>query len=153
MSSAGNFLWILFGGLLTGLLWVLAGVVMYVTILGIPWGRACFTFSNLAFLPFGREAVRIEVRRGRHGERGSAARALGNILWFVFGGWYLALSHVFAGILCCLSVVGIPFGLQHFKLGGLAIAPLGRRIVSVEEARILRTEAAHASIARARQPA
>jgi uncharacterized membrane protein YccF (DUF307 family) len=146
MGALGNFLWILLGGGFAALFWCLAGLLMFASIVGIPWGRACFTTANLVLLPFGREAVRAQSLAGRHLEGSGIGRALGNVAWFVLGGWYLALSHAFAGLFYCATVVGVPFGIQHFKLGGLALAPVGKRIVTKEEAQILRTESAHARI-------
>ncbi len=150
MGALGNFLWfVLAGGLLTSIFWCLAGCLMYATVIGIPWGRACFTMARLTALPFGREAVPVEIREGRYTEGGGAGRGLGNALWFLLGGWYLALMHAFSGLFACVTVIGIPFGLQHFKLGGLALAPIGKRIVTKEEAQILRTETARARVERA----
>lgn len=151
MGSLGNFLWFIFaGGGLSALLWCVAGAFMALTVIGLPWARACFTTANLVCLPFGREAVPAKSLAGRHLEGQGWLALLANVLWFIFGGWYLALAHAVGGLFCCMTVIGVPFGLQHFKLGGLALSPVGKRIVSKEEAAILANERAHARIRAAR---
>ncbi len=143
MSAIGNLLWfILGGGLVAGLLWILAGAIMYASIIGIPWGNSCFRLANLSFFPFGRTAVRRDILDSQPGPGSGPGGFLGNLVWFVLAGLWLALSHAGAGISYCLTIIGIPFGIQHFKLAGLALAPIGKEIVPLEVARAARERAA-----------
>jgi len=119
MSLLGNLIWIVFGGLLTALGWLVAGLICCLTIVGIPFGIQCFKIAGLVLAPFGKR-----VEPGHFGAMG----LLGNILWILFLGWELALAHLAAGVVLCITIVGIPFGLQHFKLAMLAILPFGAYI-------------------------
>jgi len=121
MSFVGNLIWIVFGGLLMSLGYLLFGVVYCVTIIGIPVGLQLFKMATLALMPFGREVS------DRNGQMGCWSLFL-NVLWIVFGGIEMALSHAVLGLLFCITVVGIPFGLQHFKLAMLALVPFGKEI-------------------------
>lgn len=121
MSLLGNIIWIVFGGLLMSLGYLLLGIVYCITIIGIPVGVQLFKMAGLSLWPFGREVV------DRNGQMGLWSILL-NVLWVVFGGVEMALSHVTLGILFCITVVGIPFGMQHFKLAWLALIPFGREI-------------------------
>lgn len=118
MGCLGNILWFLFGGFLSGLSWCLAGCLWCITIVGIPVGKQCFKLATLSFFPFGKE-----VDYG-----GGAGSFLLNILWLVISGLPLALEHLMFGVILCITIVGIPFGLQHFKLAKLALMPFGTRI-------------------------
>ena len=115
MKFLGNLVWFLFGGLWMGLGWTLVGLLWCVTIVGIPVGLQCFKFASLAFFPFGKVVL--------YG--GGAPSVLMNILWLLFGGLPLAVSSAIHGLLCCGTIVGIPFGLQCFKMARLALAPFG----------------------------
>lgn len=119
MGCIGNILWFLFGGLWLGLGWSLAGILWCVTIVGIPIGMQCFKFAKLAFFPFGKE-----IRFG-----GGAGKTLLNILWLLLSGIPLALEAALAGVILCVTIVGIPFGMQCFKLAKLALMPFGAEIV------------------------
>ena len=119
MRIIGNLLWILFGGLIMAGLWFLAGGLLCLTIVGIPFGLQCFKVGGFILWPFGRN-----IEPGRFGVMG----LLGNLLWIFLLGWELSLLHLFWGVLLCLTIVGIPFGLQHFKLAILAFVPFGARI-------------------------
>ena len=118
MSFLGNLIWFLFGGLISGLSWGLAGCLWCITIVGIPVGLQCFKFATLAFLPFGKE-----VSYG-----GGVGSMLLNVIWLLVSGIPLALEHILFGILFCITVVGIPFGLQHFKIAKLALMPFGSHV-------------------------
>lgn len=118
MGCLGNMLWFIFGGFLSGFSWCLAGLLWCVTIVGIPIGVQCFKFAALSFFPFGKE-----VRYG-----GGAVSLLLNILWLIFSGLPLALESAIMGCLLCVTIVGIPFGLQHFKLAKLALMPFGAEV-------------------------
>ena len=119
MGCLGNVLWFVFGGCLSGLGWCLAGVLWCITIVGIPVGLQCFKFAKLAFFPFGKEIV--------YG--GGVGSFMLNIIWLVVSGIWLALGSVVTGCLLCITVIGIPFGLQHFKLAKLALMPFGSDVV------------------------
>ncbi len=138
MSTIGNILWIVLGGIWMTLGWVIAGVVMYLTVIGIPWGRSCFVIAEFTLLPFGREAVPRELVTGRDDVGTGDAGMVGNIVWLLLAGWWLALGHVVTGIGTCLTVIGIPFGIQHFKLAGISLMPIGKTIVPKEVATRLR---------------
>ncbi len=129
MSAIGNLLWLLFGGLLMGFAWWLVGVLCYVSIIGIPWGRACFVIGQLCFLPFGRSVADRRVVTGREDVGTGALGVVGNVLWFLFAGLWLSIGHLVSAVLCFVSIVGIPFGIQHLKLAEIALAPIGKTIV------------------------
>ena len=122
LSFIGNILWVIFGGLLSCIEWIIAGIIMCVTIIGIPFGIQCFKLASFVIWPFGRE-----IRRGKTG----VGKLILNILWIFIGSWYIALTHLLIGLFFCITIIGIPFGVQHFKLAGLAFAPFGVRIVDV----------------------
>lgn len=118
MSCLGNLLWLAVAGIWLGLSWALVGVAWCVTIIGIPVGVQCFKFAQLSLMPFGRE-VRF------HGGAGSA---LLNLAWLLFGGLALALVAALCGIALCVTIIGIPFGMQCFKIAHLALTPFGSDI-------------------------
>lgn len=115
MGCLGNLLWFLCGGFISGLSWCLVGCLWCLTVVGVPVGMQCFKFAGLSFFPFGKE-----VHYG-----GGAVSLLMNIVWLIAGGIPLAIEHAGFGLLLCVTVVGIPFGLQHFKLAKLALMPFG----------------------------
>lgn len=119
MSFIGNILWLLFGGIILALFWAIAGLLVCLTIIGIPFGLQCFKFAGFVLWPFGRQVVIGEL---------GAGSLIGNILWILLLGWELCISHLVIGALFCITIIGIPFGLQHFKLAMLAILPFGARI-------------------------
>jgi uncharacterized membrane protein YccF (DUF307 family) len=130
MRSIGNFLWFIFGGFFMGLAWWFFGILAFLTIIGIPWGKACFVIGQFTFLPFGREAV---SRRELHHKDDIGTGTLGfvgNIIWFIFAGAWLAIGHVASALACFITIIGIPFGIQHLKLAVLALAPIGKTIVA-----------------------
>ncbi|MDD7294997.1 MAG: YccF domain-containing protein [Oscillospiraceae bacterium] len=120
MSCLGNLIWFLVGGVWQGLSWLLAGLLWCITIVGIPIGLQCFKFASLAFFPFGKE-----VRYG-----GGAVSTIVNIIWLLISGIPLAITAVLDGLLLCVTIIGIPFGLQCFKMAKLALMPFGAEIVS-----------------------
>jgi uncharacterized membrane protein YccF (DUF307 family) len=126
-----NLLWFVLGGWLSGLLWLAAGVVLALTIVGLPWAQAAFRIAGFSAWPFGRAVVDRAETNGR-GDLGTGTLGfLLNVLWFVFGGWYLALSHIVLGIGLLVTIIGIPFAIQHFKLAGISLAPVGKRVIEV----------------------
>jgi len=140
MRTLGNLLWLLLGGVYMGLGWWLAGLLMYISIVGIPFGRSCFEIGTFTFLPFGREAVRRDVLTGQGDIGTSPLGTLGNVLWFVLCGWWLALGHLATALLLFVTIIGIPFGIQHVKLAGLTLSPIGRTVVREEVAEAARRE-------------
>lgn len=119
MNFLGNVLWFIFGGLFSGLSWILSGVIWCITIIGIPYGIQCFKFAILSFAPFGKE---IEYE-------GGPVSFIANVIWIIFFGIPMALENLLFGCLWCITIVGIPFGLQFFKIAKLSLAPFGARIV------------------------
>ncbi len=119
MSAIGNILWFLFGGLIGGLSWVLAGLIFCVTIVGIPVGMQCFKMAQLAFFPFGKEVV--------YG--GGGFSFLVNLIWILFFGWEMAVGYAVLGLVWCVTILGIPVGKQCFKMAKLALMPFGAEVV------------------------
>ncbi|AOW15431.1 hypothetical protein LPB72_15975 [Hydrogenophaga crassostreae] len=150
MTAIGNFLWFILGGVLMGLGWWLVGALAFLTIVGAPWGRACFVIGKFAFFPFGQEAIsRKELTR--QGDIGTSPfGTVGNIIWFVFAGVWLAIGHVISAVTLALTIIGIPFALQHLKLAGIALAPIGQTIVSKEVAQASRAHNAQDRVAAGR---
>ncbi len=119
MGCLGNLIWFFCGGLLQGLSWTLAGLLWCITIIGIPIGRQCFKFASVAFFPFGKE-----VQYG-----GGTISLLANIVWLIVSGIPLAIGAAVNGLLLCITIIGVPFGLQCFKIAKLALMPFGATIV------------------------
>lgn len=134
MSAIGNFLWFILGGFFMGLAWWIIGLIAFLSIIGIPWGRACFVIGQFAFFPFGKEAISREHLTNKTDIGTGSLGLLGNIIWFIFAGVWLAIGHVCWAIACFITIIGIPFGIQHLKLAGIALAPIGKTIVSKEVA-------------------
>ena len=124
-----NILWIVFGGFWMALAWVIAGVIMAITIIGLPWARAAFNIASYTLLPFGRKAVSRAEHLGAHDIGTGAFGLLGNIVWLVLAGWWLALGHLLTAILLAVTIIGIPFAWAHLKLAGIALWPIGKMIV------------------------
>ena len=121
MNFIGNLIWIIFGGLLSAIGWWIAGALWCITIIGIPVGLQCFKLSSISLNPFGKEIV----------DEGGTVSFLLNIVWFLVSGIELALGNVLVGCLLCITIVGIPFGLQFFKIARLALFPFGARVVKM----------------------
>jgi uncharacterized membrane protein YccF (DUF307 family) len=124
-----NVLWIVFGGLWMALAWLIAAAVMAITIVGLPWSRAAFTIAGYTLLPFGQKAVSRAEYFGREDVGTGALGFLGNIIWLVLAGWWLALGHLVTALLCAVTIIGIPFAWAHLKLAGIALWPIGKVIV------------------------
>ena len=117
MRLIGNILWLLFGGLITAILWALSGAMLCITIIGIPLGLQCFKAAKLSLAPFGKE---VDVNPSPH--------IISNIIWCALLGWEMALAYLLAGIFCCITIIGIPNGIVAFKMMKLAFLPLGAKI-------------------------
>lgn len=119
MRLLGNLIWILFGGLLSAIAWWITGILWCITVVGIPVGIQCFKLSSISLNPFGKEVI----------NDGGAGSLLLNILWLILSGWELALGNAIIGCIFCITIVGIPFGKQFFKIAQVALMPFGTRVV------------------------
>lgn len=119
-----NLLWLVFGGIFTAIEYLIASFLMMITIIGIPFGMQTLKLAGLALCPFGKE-----VRSGQRSD--GCLYILMNVLWIFLGGIWISLSHLVFGLVLCITVIGIPFGLQHFKMAALALTPFGKDIVAV----------------------
>jgi uncharacterized membrane protein YccF (DUF307 family) len=128
-----NLLWIIFGGLYMAVGWLIAAAIMAITIIGIPWARAAFNIASYTMLPFGRKAVSRAEHLGSHDVGTGPFGLLGNIIWFVLAGWWLALGHLITAILLAVTIIGIPFAWVHFKLAGISLWPIGKMIVDADD--------------------
>jgi len=128
-----NVLWMIFGGLEMAIGWLFAALIMVITIVGIPWARAAFNMASYALLPFGRKAVSRAEYLGTEDFGTGPFGLVGNILWLVFAGWWLALGHLIAALVLAITIIGIPFAWAHLKLAGIALWPIGKMIVEADE--------------------
>ena len=126
-----NILWVVLGGLVMALGWWLAGLVCALTIVGLPWARSCFVIGGFSLWPFGQEAINRREVRGRADLGTGPLGLLGNVLWFLLAGWWLAIGHLTSALACFVTIIGIPFGIQHIKLALIALAPVGMTVVPV----------------------
>jgi len=122
MKIIGNIIWLVFGGIIISIGYVISSLLLMITIIGIPFGLQTLKLATLALWPFGRKVV-------DKGVSGGCLNLLMNILWLIFGGFCICLSHLLLGLLFCITIIGIPFGKQHFKLAGLALTPFGKTII------------------------
>lgn len=120
MGCLGNLIWMIFGGIISAISWIFIGCIWCLTVIGIPVGLQCFKMAKLSLMPFGKDVVREESGFGS---------LLWNILWLIFGGLELAAMHLFMGVILAITIIGIPFAKQHFKLALLSLVPFGARIV------------------------
>ena len=121
MKLLGNIIWLIFGGLLTCIEYVIASLILMITIIGIPFGLQTLKLARLALWPFGSKVT-------DNGYSGGCLNIFMNILWIFCGGLCICLTHFLFGLLLCITIIGIPFGRQHFKMAGLAITPFGKTI-------------------------
>lgn len=121
MKTLANILWVVIEGIWMAIAWVIAAAILAVTIIGLPFARQCLKLAHFTLWPFGRTTIKSP--------NASSLGLIGNILWFI-PGLLLALGYVLGGLALCLTVIGIPFGIQSFKFAGLALAPFGREIVT-----------------------
>lgn len=120
MNILGNIIWLIFGGLLTSIMYILGGLVICLTIIGIPFGAQIIRLGALAFWPFGKD-VSLDPASG-------CFSSIFNLLWILFGWWEIAVVHLVFGLLLCITIIGIPFGKQHFKLARYSLFPFGCHI-------------------------
>ena len=122
MKFLGNIIWFIFGGLEIAIGWFIVGILWCITIVGIPVGMQCFKAASLVIWPFGKEVV----------NEGGAMSCLINIIWLIFGGLALVIAHLFISVVFCITIIGIPFGMQHFKMAKLAFCPVGAKVQKAE---------------------
>jgi uncharacterized membrane protein YccF (DUF307 family) len=151
MAFLLNILWLIFGGgLILGLSWLLAAVLFAVSIIGLPWARAALTMAWLAFAPFGRVPISRAMLNDGHGDIGTGPWGMiGNVIWIVVAGFWLAVAHVVVGVANCLTIIGIPFGLANFRIASAALFPIGMAIVPKAVAEAAAKRAARTFDARA----
>jgi uncharacterized membrane protein YccF (DUF307 family) len=121
-----NILWLILAGIWLAMSYLFAAVVLAITIIGIPFAKQSLKLAGYALWPFGRTLVQSSARH-------KGLSVVGNVLWFVLAGWWLALEHLLLGALLCLTIVGIPLGVGCFKMAGAALVPFGRRVVKISE--------------------
>ena len=127
-----NILWIVTGGIWMAAGWLLAAVIMAITIIGLPWARAAFNIALYTFLPFGQRAVSRAEYTGSDDIGTGPLGVLGNIVWLLLAGWWLALGHLITAIALAITLIGLPFAWAHLKLAGIALWPIGQMIVPIE---------------------
>lgn len=124
-----NLLWFFLGGWLSGLLWILGGLLLAITIVGLPYTGAAWRIAGFAFWPFGREVVSRDVINGQGDIGTGPVGVVLNVIWFLLGGWYIALSHLLIAFAEAITIIGIPFAIKDLQLAGLALAPIGKVVV------------------------
>jgi len=134
LSLLLNILWLVFGGVWMAVGWVIAALIMAITIIGLPWTWAALNIASYTLLPFGRKAVSRAEYSGRPDIGTGPFGLLGNITWLVLAGWWLALGHLITAILLAVTIIGIPFAWAHLKLAGIALWPIGKMIVAADDA-------------------
>ena len=117
-----NLLWFVFGGCVSGTLWLLAGVVLAITVIGLPWTPAAFRIAGFSYWPFGKTVVARDT---------GASSVLLNVVWFVFAGWWLAIHHIVLAAALAVTIIGLPFAFQHLKLAMISLTPVGKAVVEV----------------------
>lgn len=122
MRLLGNIIWLIFGGLATAVEYILASLPFLLSIIGIPFGLQTLKLGMLALWPFGSQVVESESSSG-------CLSLIMNIIWICIGGIWICLTHLFFGVLLCITIIGIPFGKQHFKMAGLSLTPFGKKIL------------------------
>ena len=130
LSLIGNVLWFVCGGLIMGLLWWAFGVLAIITIVGIPWAKACFVIGQFTLWPFGKEAVSRDSISGVDDIGTGVLGTLGNVVWLLVAGIWLAIAHLSAALCLFVTIIGIPFGIQHMKLALVALMPIDKTIVN-----------------------
>jgi uncharacterized membrane protein YccF (DUF307 family) len=124
MNFLGNIIWLIFGGIIIAIEYLIGSIILMITIIGIPFGLQTLKMASLALWPFGRD-TRVQARAS------GCLYIFMNVLWLFTGGLCIAITHALFGLLLCITIVGIPFGLQHFKLTSIALSPFGRDIITI----------------------
>ena len=123
MNLIGNLLWLVFGGFFAAVGYFIGGLMLCLTIVGIPWGLQCFKLAELVLWPFGKKVISDSQNTG-------CLSTLCNLIWIIFGGWYTALVHLVMGLILAITIIGLPWARQHFKLLEISLMPFGKRIVA-----------------------
>lgn len=126
MRTLLNVIWLVLAGVWLALGYLVAAAIMAITIIGLPFAKQAVKLAGYALWPFGRTLLPAESRR-------VGLSVIANVLWFVFAGWWLALEHLFIGILLCITIIGIPLGVGSFKMAGAALVPFGKQVVKLSE--------------------
>ena len=154
LKFVGNVVWFICGGAVVSLVWLLGAVLFAISIIGLPISRAAFEIAKMSAFPFGKEVVHVRDLDGKGVTAVTAVTGtvgfIANLVWLFTFGLALFVGHVVAGLLACITIIGIPFGIQSFKLAGLSLWPVGRRVVSKELAGIAVRENAEAQFRRIR---
>ena len=129
VSMILNIFWILCGGLWTAVGWVVAAIIMAITIIGLPWAKAAFNIAVYTLFPFGQKAVSRDSLTGQSDLGTGVFGLIGNLIWLVLAGWWLALGHIVTAVVLAVTIIGIPFAWAHVKLAGIALWPIGKVIV------------------------
>lgn len=124
MKILGNLIWLILGGIIIAIQYLIGSIILMITIVGIPFGIQTIKMAALAIWPFGRDTK-------VHSRSSGCLYIIMNVLWLICGGLWIAITHALLGALLCITIIGIPFGLQHFKLTSVALSPFGRDIVNV----------------------
>jgi uncharacterized membrane protein YccF (DUF307 family) len=124
-----NIVWLVLGGLWMAFGWVVAAVIMAITIIGLPWARAALNIAAYTLLPFGQRAVRRDALTGQSDIGTGPLGLIGNLIWLLLAGWWLALAHIATAVVLAVTIIGIPFAWAHVKLAGIALWPIGKVIV------------------------
>jgi uncharacterized membrane protein YccF (DUF307 family) len=124
MNFFGNLIWLIFGGIIIAIEYFIGSIILMITIIGIPFGLQTLKMASLALWPFGRD-TRVQSRAS------GCLYIFMNVLWLFTGGLCIAVTHLIFGVILCITIIGIPFGLQHFKLTAIALSPFGRDIVNI----------------------
>ena len=132
LSLLLNILWIVFGGLWMAIGWIIAAILMAITIIGLPWTRAAFNIAAYTLLPFGQQAVSRATYTGSQDVGTGPLGVVGNVVWFLLAGWWLALGHLITAIMLAITIIGIPFAWAHLKLARIALWPIGKIIVAIK---------------------
>ncbi len=132
MNTILNVVWVLLGGFVMAVAWFLVGVLAAISLVGLPWARACFTIASFSLWPFGREAVPRTVLTGREDVGTGPLGLIGNVIWLILFGLWLAIGHLVAAVACGVTIIGIPFAFQHVKLAGISLMPIGMAVVDKE---------------------
>ena len=127
-----NIAWVIFGGVWMAAAWLVAGVVLAITVVGLPWARAAFNIALYTLLPFGRQVVPRDEYTGRDDLGTGPLGFLGNVIWFVLAGWWLAIGHLVVAAGLALTIIGLPFAWAHLKLAGIALWPIGKMVVPMD---------------------
>ena len=135
MRTIGNFIWIILGGWVNFIFGSILTLVFFISIIGIPWGRAFWVITKFMTAPFGKQIINRKDLTQQEDIGTSGWGTAGNVIWFILLGWWIAIAEALCGVVLCVTIIGIPFGIQRFKIAGLWLSPIGKAIVSNEVAK------------------